>query len=418
MNALIKSATIIDKKSEFDSTTQDILVENGIITKIGPSLENPKNFNVIDLKNLHISQGWFDSSVCFGEPGFEDRETIDNGLRVAAYSGFSAVALNPNTNPIIDSRSTVIFAKEKSISSATKLYPVGALTSQSNGEYLAEIYDMYRSGSVAFGDYKKPISNPNTLKIALLYASSFEGLIQSFPQNTDITQHGVINEQITSTTLGLKGNPELAEVLQVSRDLEILEYTNGKLHIPTISAAKSVELIRSAKAKGLDVSCSVAIHNLLLKDSDIKNYNTNFKVNPPLRTQSSIDALINGLQDGTIDMVTSDHNPITIEDKKIEFDFAAFGTIGLESAFGALNSILPTDLVIAVLTGGRRRFGIADSSINIGNPCDITLFDPDVLYTFDNENIRSKSINSIFKGVKLKGRAYGILANNKIELNT
>ena len=417
MNVLIKSAIIIDKKSEFNSTTQDILVENGIIRKIGNSLKNPGNFQEINLNNLHASPGWFDSSVCFGEPGYEDRETIKNGLDVAAFSGFSAVALNANTNPIIDTRSGVIFVKEKSKTTATKLLPIGALTVQSEGQYLAEVYDMYRAGSTAFGDYKKPISNPNTLKIGLLYVSNFNGLVQSFPQNLELSQNSVMNENITSTTLGLKGSPELAESIQVARDLEILEYTNGKLHIPTISSAKSVDLIRSAKAKGLDVSCSVAIHNLILRDSDIKNYNTHFKVNPPLRTQHSIDALLEGIKDGTIDMVTSDHNPITVENKKVEFDFADFGTIGLESAFGALNSIFSTQLTVELLTKGKTRFGIPDSSINIGNPCDITLFNPKVKHTFRNEHILSKSKNSIFIGQKLHGRVYGVLANNVMKLN-
>ena len=417
MNVLIKSAIIIDKKSEFNSTTQDILVENGIIRKIGNSLKNPGNFQEINLDNLHASPGWFDSSVCFGEPGYEDRETIKNGLDVAAFSGFSAVALNANTNPIIDTRSGVIFVKEKSKTTATKLLPIGALTVQSEGQYLAEVYDMYRAGSTAFGDYKKPISNPNTLKIGLLYVSNFNGLVQSFPQNLELSQNSVMNENITSTTLGLKGSPELAESIQVARDLEILEYTNGKLHIPTISSAKSVDLIRSAKAKGLDVSCSVAIHNLILRDSDIKNYNTHFKVNPPLRTQHSIDALLEGIKDGTIDMVTSDHNPITVENKKVEFDFADFGTIGLESAFGALNSIFSTQLTVELLTKGKTRFGIPDSSINIGNPCDITLFNPKVKHTFRNEHILSKSKNSIFIGQKLHGRVYGVLANNVMKLN-
>lgn len=417
MNVLIKSAIIIDKKSEFNSTTQDILVENGIIRKIGNSLKNPGNFQEINLDNLHASPGWFDSSVCFGEPGYEDRETIKNGLDVAAFSGFSAVALNANTNPIIDTRSGVIFVKEKSKTTATKLLPIGALTIQSEGQYLAEVYDMYRAGSTAFGDYKKPISNPNTLKIGLLYVSNFNGLVQSFPQNLELSQNSVMNENITSTTLGLKGSPELAESIQVARDLEILEYTNGKLHIPTISSAKSVDLIRSAKAKGLDVSCSVAIHNLILRDSDIKNYNTHFKVNPPLRTQHSIDALLEGIKDGTIDMVTSDHNPITVENKKVEFDFADFGTIGLESAFGALNSIFSTQLTVELLTKGKTRFGIPDSSINIGNPCDITLFNPKVKHTFRNEHILSKSKNSIFIGQKLHGRVYGVLANNVMKLN-
>ena len=411
MNALLKSAKILDEKSDFNNKIQDILIADGRILKIGDTLKNPKKFQVIDFDNLHISQGWFDSSVCFGEPGYEDRETIKNGLNVAAKSGFTSVALQANTQPVMDQHSAIAFAKAQSHNTATKLLPVGALTVNSEGTHLAEIYDMSMAGSVAFGDYKKSISNSNILKIGLQYASNFGGLIQSFPQESKIAESGVMNENISSTKLGLKGNPELAEILQVGRDLDILEYTGGKLHIPTISTAKSVELLRAAKAKGLDVSCSVAIHNLIFKDSDIENYNTNFKVNPPLRTSTSIKALIEGVKDGTIDMVTSDHNPIAIEDKKVEFDYAAFGTIGLESAFGALNAVFSTKKTIDILTSGKRRFGIENASINIGNSCNITLFNPEITYKFENDNIASKSKNSMFIGSPLKGAVYGVIAN-------
>ena len=416
MNVLIKSATILDKKSDFNNTIQDILVENGFIKKIEPSINNTQNFPLINFENLHVSQGWFDSSVCFGEPGYEDRETIKNGLIVAAKSGFTSVVLQPNTSPVLDEKSAISFVKNNSTKNATTILPSGALTKSSEGNNLAEIYDMFSEGCVAFGDYKKQIKNPNILKIALQYSSSFGGLIQSFPTDENISKSAVMNENITSTKLGLKGSPELAEVIQISRDLEILEYAGGRLHIPTISCAKSVELIRSAKAKGLDVSCSVAIHNIILKDDDILNYNTNFKVNPPLRTQCSIDALIEGLKDGTIDMVTSDHNPISIEDKRVEFDFANFGTIGLESAFGVLNSIFSAKKTIELLTKGKSRFGVNTNSINVGNICDITLFNPKGNHIFCEKHILSKSKNSIFLGKKLKGSVYGVIGNNKIEL--
>lgn len=417
MNALIKSATIIDKKSDFHDLTQDILIEDGLIVKVASSIKNTNNYKVIQFENLHVSQGWFDSSVCFGEPGYEDRETIKNGLDVAAKSGFTSVALQPNTFPVMDGHTAIAFAKAQANSTATALYPVGSLTAKSKGLQLAEIYDMSEAGSVAFGDYKIPIKNPNILKIGLQYASNFGGLLISFPQEISIAQSGVMNESKSSTQMGLKGNPELAEALQIARDLDILEYTGGKIHIPTISTAKSVELVRAAKAKGLDVSCSVAVHNLIFKDSDIKNYDTNFKVNPPLRTQTSIKALINGLKDGTIDMVTSDHNPIAIEDKKIEFDFAAYGTIGLESAFGALNSVFSTKKTIDILTRGKLRFGIENTSINIGNSCNITLFNPEISYKFENDYISSKSKNSIFIGYQLKGSVYGVIANQTAVLN-
>ena len=417
MNILIKSATIIDSKSEFHNTTQDVLIENGVITEIANTIKNLKNYQEIAFENLHISQGWFDSSVCFGEPGFEERETISNGLKTAAASGFTAVAMNAHSNPVIDSNSNITFVNSKAANSAVTLLPIGALTVCSKGDDLAELYDMHTAGAVAFYDYKKPITNPNLMKIALQYASNFNGLVCSFPQENKIAGNGVVNEHITSTKLGLKGIPALAEELQVARDLFLLEYTGGKLHIPTISTAKSVELIREVKKKKLDVTCSVALHNLYFTDAVLTDFNTHFKVLPPLRTQTDIDALIEGVKDGTIDMVTSDHNPIDIEHKKIEFDYAAYGSIGLESAFGALQTIFTSKKTIEILTKGKSRFGLEQNPINIGNKADISLFNPDTKYTFSVKNIISKSKNAIFENEPLKGNVYGIISNNKVALN-
>ncbi|WP_445732428.1 dihydroorotase [Mariniflexile sp.] len=417
MNILIKSATIIDSKSEFHNTTQDILVENGVITKIAKAIKNPKTYQEITFENLHISQGWFDSSVSFGEPGFEERDTIVNGLKTAAASGFTAVAMNANTHPVIDSNADITFVNSKAANHAVTLLPIGALTNCSKGEDLAELFDMNTAGAVAFYDYKKTISNPNLMKIALQYASNFDGLVCSFPQENKIAGNGVMNEHITSTKLGLKGIPALAEEMQVARDLFLLEYTGGKLHIPTISIAKSVELIREAKKKKLDVTCSVAIHNLYFTDARLTDFNTHFKVLPPLRTQTDVDALIEAVKDGAIDMVTSDHTPLDIEHKKIEFDYAAYGSIGLESAFGALQTIFTTKKTIEVLTKGKLRFGLEQTPINIGNKLNITLFNPDSKYIFSIKNIISKSKNAIFENETLKGKVYGIISNNKVFLN-
>lgn len=417
MNVLIKSATIVDSKSNFHNEIVDIIIEKGIITEIGNTLENPNSYREIVLENLHISQGWFDSSVSFGEPGFEERETILNGLQTAAKSGFTSVALNPNTHPIIDTSSDIAFVKSKAQGHAVQLYPIGALTNESKGEDMAELFDMKNSGAVAFYDYQRSISNPNLLKIALQYASNFGGLVLSFPQENKISGLGVMNENKTSTSLGLKGIPALAENLQIARDLFLLEYTQGKLHIPTISTAKSVELIRAAKQKGLDLTCSVAIHNLVLSDSKLSEFDTKYKVLPPLRTEDDIMALVEGLKDGTIDMVTSDHNPIDIEHKKVEFDYAKYGTIGLESAFGALRQVLNIEQSIKFLTAGKERFGINALEISKGKLADLTLFNPEGSYIFSEDNIHSTSKNTIFEGQRLKGKVYGVIKNNELILN-
>ncbi len=272
---------------------------------------------------------------------------------------------------------------------------------------------MQNAGAIGFGDYKKAISNANLLKITLQYAQSFDGLVCSFPQENCIAEKGMVNEGATSTRLGLKGIPALAETLQITRDLFILEYTSGKLHIPTISTAGSVALIRNAKKKGLQVSCSVAIHNLIFTDDTLHDFDTNVKVLPPLRTAADTKALLKGLQDGTIDMVTTDHNPINIEHKKLEFDHALFGTIGLESAFGALSLQFSVAETVNLLTRGKEIFGIKNHPIKIGEQANFTLFNPDEKYIFSENDIFSTSTNSVFLGTELQGKVYGIIANSQ-----
>ncbi|HLV92915.1 MAG TPA: dihydroorotase [Aequorivita sp.] len=416
MKILLKSATIVDPTSKHHLSQNDVLIENGKITKIGKSIPSAKNTKEITLENLHISPGWFDSSVSFGEPGFEERETIENGLSTAAQSGFTSVALNANSYPVSDSKGHIKFIKSKADTNAVNVYPIGALTVQSKGVDLAELFDMQNEGAVSFYDYKTPISNPNLLKIALQYSQGFDGLVQSFPFEKSVARNGVVNEEVNSTKLGLKGIPALSEELQIIRDLYILEYTGGKLHIPTISTKKSVDLIKDAKKKGLNVSCSVAIYNLLLTDDVLEDFNTDYKLLPPLRTKEDIKALIKGLKDGTIDGVTSDHNPIDQEHKKVEFEHAYFGSIGLESCFGALNKTLGLEATVKSLTSLKKVFQIAEKTIEEGQQADITLFNPDENWKFTTNDILSTSINSALLSVDLKGKPYGICANNQLIL--
>ncbi|MCV9926971.1 dihydroorotase [Flavobacterium sp. LS1R49] len=416
MKIIIREAKIIDSKSPFHNKTADILIKDGLIKKIGTSLPNIENAEEIKFDNLHISQGWFDSSVSLGEPGYEDRETISNGLNVAAKSGFTAIALQPNSYPIIDNQSQVNFVKNKANGFATQLFPIGALTKASEGKDMAELFDMKKTGAVAFGDYNKSLDNANLLKIALQYVQDFDGLVIAYSQDQNIKGNGVANEGIVSTKLGLKGIPDLAEELQIVRNLFLLEYTGGKLHIPTISTAKSVQLIKDAKAKGLNVTSSVAVHHLVLTDEKLEGFDTRFKVTPPLRTETDRQALLKGVLDGTIDMITSDHNPIDIEFKKMEFDMAKNGTIGLESAFGALLTVLPLEIIIEKLTLGRSVFGIENDTITEGSKANITLFNPNGESVFTKGNIISKSKNSAFLGTQLKGSVYGIVNQNQLVL--
>lgn len=416
MKLIIRNAKIIDPQSSFHNQTVDILIVDGLIEKIGASLPNPEQVEELKLDNLHVSQGWFDSSVSLGEPGFEDRETIANGLLVAAKSGFTGIGLQPNSFPVIDNQSQINFVKTKAIGHATTLFPIGALTKNAEGKDMAELFDMKQAGAIAFGDYNKSFENANLLKIALQYTQDFNGLVIAYSQDSNIKGQGVVNEGVVSTRLGLKGIPNLAEELQVARNLFLLEYTGGKLHIPTVSTAKSIALIKEAKAKGLNVSCSVTVHHLTMTDEKLDSFDTRYKVTPPLRTEEDRQALLAGILDNTIDMITTDHNPIDIEHKKMEFDMAKNGTIGLESAFGALMDVLPLEKVIEKLTSGKTVFGIESAAINEGATANISLFNPEGESTFTKAAILSKSKNSAFLGMQTKGRTYGIVNQGQLIL--
>ena len=417
MNVLLKAAKIVDPANpELHLKKRDIHIKDGFIEKISQKIEARGKIKVIERQNLHVSAGWFDSSVSFGEPGFEERETIANGLYTAAKSGFTDLILNPNTFPLPDSSSDIVFLKNTGSKNATGLYPMGSLTIKSEGQDLAELFDMHKAGAAGFYDFKKPVKNANLLKIALLYAQNFDGLVLSFPMDSRIAANGIVNEGEISVRLGLKGIPSLAEELQIARDLYILEYTGGKLHIPTISTARAVKLVADARKKGLDVSCSVAIHNLFTTDTSLEEFDSNYKTMPPLRTKADARALVKGLKEGDIDFVTTDHSPMDIEEKRVEFDNAAYGTLGLESALGVLLQLFDLDTAITLLTKGRDRFGIPPVKIKEGERANLSLFDPEPVYTFGAEHILSTSGNSMFIGNELKGIVYGCIAHEQIIL--
>lgn len=411
---LIKQATIQDQNSSFHNQTVDIKIENGSITEIAKNIAIPEGATVVEKENLHVSPGWFDTSVSLGEPGYEDRETIAHGLQVAAKSGFTAIALQPNSTPVIDNQAQVKFVLERAKEQATSLFPIGALTKNSEGHDLAELFDMKNAGAIAFGDYNKAIQDANIQKIALQYVQDFDGLVISYCQDNSLKGKGIVNEGITSTRLGLKGIPTLAEELHIARNLFLLEYTGGKVHIPTISTQKSIALIKEAKAKGLEVTCSVAVHHLVLNEEVLTGFDSRYKVAPPLRDEATRKALIAAVLDNTIDCITSDHNPLDIEHKKLEFDMAKDGAIGLESAFGALLTVLPLEVVLEKLTVGKKIFGLPKQAIEINTTAELTFFTPTGESTFTKENILSKSKNSAFLGQKVKGKAYGIYNNGKL----
>ena len=415
MSILIKSAKIIDASSKFNGKTQDILIINGKIQEINNEI-NSKAKKTISFKDLHLSPGWLDTSVCFGEPGLEEREDLSNGAQTASFSGFTDIVLNPETQPYLDTKADISYIKSNSKDFVTKIHPLGCLTKEAKSKKLADLFEMFESGAVGFYDFKRPITNSNLIKIALQYVQNFNGLVISFPYEKSLCPNGQMHEGQISTNYGLKGIPTISEEIMLKRDLKILEYTGGKIHIPCISTEESVKLIQEAKKNKLNVTCSVSINNLFFNDDKLKDFDTRFKVLPPIRSEEHRKALIKGLKDGIIDFVTSDHTPIDIDKKKTDFENSLFGSTGLESLYGALNSLFDLNTTIDILTRRKETFGLEKSSINEGQTACLSLFNPNIEYEFLKENILSKSKNSCFIGSKLKGKALGIISNNSIRL--
>jgi dihydroorotase len=363
-----------------------------------------------------VSSGWLDTSVCFGEPGLEEREDLSNGAQTASFSGFTDIVLNPETEPYLDTKADISYIKSNSKDFVTKIHPLGCLTKEAKSKKLADLFEMFESGAVGFYDFKRPITNSNLIKIALQYVQNFNGLVISFPYEKSLCPNGQMHEGQISTNYGLKGIPTISEEIMLKRDLKILEYTGGKIHIPCISTEESVKLIKEAKKNKLNITCSVSINNLFFNDDKLKDFDTRFKVLPPIRSEEHRKALIKGLKDGIIDFVTSDHTPIDIDKKKTDFENSLFGSTGLESLYGALNSLFDLNTTIDILTRRKETFGIEKSSINEGQTACLSLFNPNIEYEFSKENIISKSKNSCFIGSKLKGKALGIISNNSIKI--
>lgn len=413
MQLLIQQVTLFAPKSEFHLQTKDVLLQDGIIQQIADSI-TVKAEQVIPASGYVLSIGWLDGLVSFGEPGYEERETLANGLQVAAKSGFTHVILQPNTLPVTDNEVQVSWLQQASQHTATKILVQGALTQQTEGNHMAEMYAMHQAGAICFGDYGKSIDNSLLLKIALEYTKDFNGLVVAFSQDTHLAFKGYVNEGEVSTKLGMKGIPAMAEAVAVARNLALLEYTGGKMHIPLVSTLESVRLIKEAKAKGLHVTCSASVHHLCLTDEYLTSFDTNYKVKPPLRDEAIRLGLVQAVLDNVIDIIVTDHCPMDIEHKKLEFDLAKFGTIGLESAFGALCQVLPWEKVVEKLTRGYAVFGVEEPKIAIGQKVNLTLFDPNKSWEFQEKDILSKSKNSAFIGRPMQGKSIAVIHQNQM----
>jgi dihydroorotase len=421
MNILIKQARIIDSNSAHNGKTADVLIENGIITSIRSKITTDKNVRTIEAGNLHISAGWMDMQVNFCDPGFEHKEDLQTGVRSAAAGGFTGVAITSATDPPIHSKAQVQYVKNNTENSIVDVYPVAAATVNREGKEISEMYDMQQAGAIAFSDDKNAIANAGILMRALLYSKNFDGLVMTHCDDKSISQDGQMNEGESSTRLGLKGIPALAEELMIGRNIFLAEYADAPLHISNVSTQGGVELIREAKAKGLKITSSVNAYNLALDDTLLSGFDSNYKLNPPLRTKNDIEALRKGISDGTIDAITSDHRPQDIESKDVEFDHASNGMIGLESAFALLNTnrgrIKLESIIDAISCNPRALLKLRQAVIKEGEAANITLFDPDKEWTFEKKHIQSKSSNTPFTGTKFRGKVIGVINKKQISLN-
>jgi dihydroorotase len=414
MNLLIKSATIIDPNSPFNQKVTDILIEKGIIAEIAPEIDG--GAEVFDAKGKYMSPGFFDLNCNIGEPGMETKEDLYTGTKAAASGGFTGIALMPNTNPPVHSKSEIEYLVNRSGRNLVDVYPLGAISHKREGKDLAEMYDMYLSGAKAFTDGNRPVQDAGLMERALLYAQGFDALVFSYPEDTAIAGKAKVNEGEISTLLGMKGIPPLAEELMIARDLYLAEYTGSKIHFSTISTTRSVALIREAKRKGLEVTCDVAVHHLVLTDEALLGFDSLYKVKPPLRTKDDVEALIRGVNDGTIDAIVSQHTPHEVEFKNVEFEVAEYGIVGFQTAFPlALKAGLDIGVIVQKLAVGPREIlNIEVPVIAEGQPANFVLLDLETEWEYNKKNNRSKSYNSPFIGQNLKGKVLLTFNNNHL----
>ena len=416
MKLLIKQARIADPNSSLNGQITDIFIEDGIITRLGMELSDTAD-KVVNIPGLHVSPGWVDVFANFGDPGYEFKETLETGTAAAAAGGYTDVMVIPNTNPCIHNKSNVEYIVQKSKSLPVNVHPVGAITKNAEGKELAEMYDMRASGAIAFSDGINSVQSSGLLLKALQYVKTFDGILIQLPDDKTINPHGLINEGIVSTQLGLPGKPAMAEELIVARDIELASYAASKLHFTGVSSKKSLEYIRKAKKDGIGISCSVTPYQLYFSDEDLKDYDTNLKVNPPLRTKDEVHALQQAIADGSIDCIATHHLPHEFDSKVLEFEYAKYGMIGLETAFAVLRTAMPSIKVekwIELLSvNPRRLFGLEQATVKQGIKASLTLFDPNLKWKLEETSIKSKSKNTPFVGIELSGKALGIVNHSR-----
>jgi dihydroorotase len=416
---ILTGARIIDPLNRYFGPAE-IHVADGKIRKIDKKGKS-KGSGVIDLKGLYLCPGFIDMHVHLREPGREDEETIVSGAEAAAAGGFTAVACMPNTEPALDNAETVKYVIDRAKAARVNVYPIGAITVGRKGEMLTEMLEMVKVGAVAFSDDGSGLQNGHLMRRALEYSKTCGVPIISHCEYNDLASGGVMNESFVSTVLGLKGSPPISEELMVAREIMLAQYTGGRIHIAHVSTAGSVDLIRRAKKARIKVTAEATPHHFTLNDEKVRSFDTNYKVNPPLRTNKDINALKKGLADGTIDVIASDHAPHSIEEKELEFDYAPPGMIGLETTVGLViteligKRLLSWPQGVAKFTANPARIlNLPGGTLKIGGPADFTIIDPNLKWVVNRDEFKSLSFNSPFIGRKLTGKSVMTIVDGKI----
>ncbi len=415
-NLLIKNC--IPAGENFDGTSKkDIRIKNGEISEIADEITESDGEELFDAKGAYISGGWMDMHVHFREPGFEHKETVETGCRSAAFGGFTEVACMPNTKPATHTRDVVEFIKKKAEKEAVDVHPIGCVTKERAGKSIAEMSDMKAGGAVAFSDDGDPVYSSQVMRVALEYSSMLGVPIINHEEDLELSRPGHMNEGVVSTKLGLEGTPGIAEETMIARDILLAGFTGGHIHVAHISTRKAVDLVRKAKAEGVNVTTEVCTHHFDLTDEEIdkRHFDTNVKMHPPLRTQDDVDAMIEGLADGTIDVICTDHAPHSIDEKEVEFIYAPNGITGLDTAWSITNmrllkpGKLSLDEVLEKLVVNPRKIlNLNVPELKVGEKANLTIFNTDETWTYSEREARSKSKNSPYLGDSLTGRATAI----------
>jgi dihydroorotase len=418
MNLLLTGVTIADPNSQFNKNTCDVRVENGQIISIENQLEPKEGEEVYDGKGAFISPGFFDLNCSIGDPGLETREDIQSATRAARAGGFTGLAVLPNSLPVVHSKTQVEYIINRANGNLVDVHPIGAISQDLEGKELAELYDMKQAGAIAFSDGNKPIKDDGFMSRALQYAKGFDGLLLVYPENTSLAGKAQVNESATSVLLGMKGIPALAEEMHISRDLFLAAYHDAPLHINTISTQGSIALIRRAKKDGLKITCDVAVHHLVYTEDKLNDFDSNYKVKPPLRSKIDVKALIAAVKDGTIDAITTQHRPHEIEHKDVEFEIAAYGMIGLQTALPLMvrAGFDAQQIAVKLSIAPRKVLGLSVPTIAVDAQANFTVYNLQQEWLYDLASNQSKSKNSPLLNKTLKGKVNLVYNNKQFEV--